>query len=91
MSPVNTTPADTDPEVDRLYRSLLMRRSGVERMRMGAAMFDAARTMMEAGVRASAPALCGKELQLAVFARVYARDLDEKIVATVAARVRGAR
>lgn len=86
MKSTDSTPMDTTPEIDSLYRSLLMRRSGAERLRMGAEMFETARALVTARVRADAPALSDAELRLAVFARVYAGDLDERTISAVAAR-----
>lgn len=80
--------SDTAPDVDRLYRALLMRRSGAERLRMGAGMFDAARALVAARVRVDAGDLSDAELRAAVFARVYAVDLDEHTLSAVADRVR---
>ena len=37
---------DTSPEIERMVRELMRRRSGAERMRMAAQMFDAARSMV---------------------------------------------
>lgn len=80
--------SDTTPEVDHLYRSLLMSRSGIECLRMGAAMFDAARALIAASVRVEAGDVSEAELRAAVFARVYAVDLDEQTLSAVAYRVR---
>jgi hypothetical protein len=88
MNPVNSTPADTTPEIDRLYRSLLMQRSGEERMRMGAAMFDAAKALVTARVRTETRNLNKGELRAAVFTRTYAVDLDDQTRARVSERIR---
>ena len=45
--------ADTPQEVQKLYRDRLMPQSGEERMRMGSAMFDAAREMVLASISTS--------------------------------------
>lgn len=88
MSSTEPMSADTTPEVDRLYRSLLMSRSGAERLRMGAGMFDAARALVAARVRADRGEMSESELRAAVFVRVYANDLDEGLRSAVVARVR---
>ena len=42
---------DTLPEIEKVYRELLMARSGKERFRMGLEMFEVARAMMLAGLK----------------------------------------
>ena len=37
---------DTSPEIERIVRELMMSRSGADRMRMAAGMFDAARAIV---------------------------------------------
>ena len=37
---------DTSPEVERQFRTLLLAKSGAERLRMASGMFDSARRMM---------------------------------------------
>lgn len=88
MSLHDDAPTDTSPEVDRLYRSQLMRRSGADRLHMGAAMFDATRAMVEAHVRARATSQSESDVRLSVFARIYATDLDEHTRAEVVERIR---
>jgi hypothetical protein len=39
---------DTSPEIERMIRELMSQRSGAERMRMAAQMFDAARSLVMA-------------------------------------------
>lgn len=66
--------SDTTPEVARLYRSLLMQRSGEERFMMGVRMFGAARTMVLASL---GPDLSGGELRRRLFRRMYPDFPDE--------------
>ena len=40
---------DTSEKTSEVYRNMLMKRSGEERLIMGGEMFEAARAMMEAG------------------------------------------
>lgn len=47
---------DTSASVSDLYRRMLMSRSGEERLRMGADMFEAARALVRAGLRDAAAA-----------------------------------
>jgi hypothetical protein len=64
MQPVT----DTSPEIAERVRSRLMALSGVERVRMGSASFDAARTM----VLASLPAdMTDADRKRRLFERIY--------------------
>jgi hypothetical protein len=59
---------DTPPEVAEIVSSMLMIRSGSERMIMGAQMFDAARRMALASLP---PDLPPAELKRRLFERIY--------------------
>jgi hypothetical protein len=64
---------DTTPEVEKLYRELLMSRSGSERFLMGIQMFDVARTM----VLASFPrGLSDIETKRRLCERFYGDEVD---------------
>ena len=65
---------DTPDHVKALYASLLMRRSGIERLKMGFEMFDTARAM----ARASFPPTVreGGDIRVHLFRRTYAADFD---------------
>ena len=76
---------DTPPEVQKLYRSMLMARSGAERMRMGSAMFDAARAMVMASFPKSLTELEKKKLLLH---RLYSQDFTPETLARIAERLR---
>ena len=63
---------DTSPEITELVRARLMAKSGAERFRMGAEMFEAARRM----VLASFPAgLSESERKRCLFERIYGEEL----------------
>jgi hypothetical protein len=65
---------DTPPEVERLYREMLMQRSNEERFIMGVRMCDAARAI----VMASLPKdLSESEIRVQLFLRYYCTDFDE--------------
>ena len=76
---------DTPPEVQKLYREMLMARSGEERMRMGSAMFDAARDMVLASIPASLTPLERKRILLK---RLYGHELTPETLARVSAALR---
>lgn len=76
---------DTPPHVERRYREMLMRRSGVERLRMGAAMFEAAKRLVRASLGDPEGRDNSPEMRAKLFLRIYGRDFDaasrERIVA----------
>ncbi len=59
---------DTPPEVEALYRKMLLAKSGAERMAMGAGMFDVARRMM---IASFPPGLSQEEFRRMLFERTY--------------------
>jgi hypothetical protein len=63
---------DTPPEIERLVREKIMARSGAERVRMGAEMFEAARRIILASFP---PGLSEDEVRRRLFERVYAEEL----------------
>jgi hypothetical protein len=65
---------DTPEAVQNFYRTLLMRRSGSERLQMGCAMFDTARAFARANLRASSHG--DAELRVSLFVRTYGGDFD---------------
>ena len=79
-------PSDTSPEVERRYRELLLSRSGVERMRLGADMFQAARELALAGLRADG--VPEQELLPRLFLRFHGHELPPEVCAAVVARLR---
>lgn len=59
---------DTSPEIAELVRQKLMSRSGSERFVMGARMFDAARSVVQASLPLG---LSSEELKRQLFQRIY--------------------
>ena len=76
---------DTPLEVERLYRELLMQRSGQERMMMASRMFDAARAMVLASLP---PDLTEAERRVALFLRIYGDDFDPETRERICNRLR---
>ena len=64
---------DTPPEVDELYRRLLLRRSPEDRLRMACRMFSSACALVRAGM----PAASGAQLRRQLFLRLYSEDLPD--------------
>jgi len=78
---------DTTPEMERLYHSLLLARSGEERMNMGLRMFDTARALVRASLGDANGTNRSPEMRVALFLRTYGQDFDdaarERIVAAL--------
>jgi hypothetical protein len=64
---------DTLPEIERTFRELMMRRSGVERMEMAARMFEAARTIVISSLPSGLPDL---EVKVRLCERFYRTEVD---------------
>lgn len=82
---------DTPPHVATRYRQMLMQRSGEERLLMGGRMFDAARTLMRAGLGDPDGADRSTEMQVKLFLRTYGQDFDPQTRDRIAARLRSGR
>ncbi len=65
---------DTPDDIQYLYRTLLMNRSGVERLVMGCAMFDASRALAKASLQAHCQTAA--DLRVGLFVRTYTGDFD---------------
>lgn len=76
---------DTSPEMEKRYHDMLMRRSGEERLKMGCAMYDAAKEIVRSSILNENPGLTEQELKEKIFLRFYGLDFSEsrkrKIVA----------
>lgn len=76
---------DTSPEIEKIYFDMMMKRSGEERMRMAAGMFEAARQM----ALASFPEGLSKfEIQKRLFERFYSNDFSEEEKQKIYARMK---
>ncbi len=67
---------DTSPEVEARYRTMLMQRSGEERLTMGCSMYATARALVEASIRERDPHVSPQSLRRAVFLRFYGHEFD---------------
>lgn len=83
---MNDTPAD----VAAAFTALLMQRSAGERAIMAFEMFDLARRLMTAEIRARHPGISDSELRVQVFERTYGNDFDAADRARIATRIREA-
>ena len=67
---------DTPPDVERTYREMIMNRTPSERVAMASRMFDAAKAVAVAGIRAEHGDLSDAELQKQVFLRLFGKDFS---------------
>jgi hypothetical protein len=67
---------DTSRVVDRVYRRLLLQRSGEDRLRMGCSMHATARALVVASVMSRRPEASAAVLRQAIFDRFYGADFD---------------
>lgn len=81
---------DTPPEVRAAFTALLMQRSAGERAMMAFDMFDMARALMTADIRAHHPDITESELRVQIFERTYGRDFADVDRARIMRRIRGA-
>ena len=67
---------DTPTVVADLYRTLLMKRSGSDRLIMGCGMFDTSRALIRTrvGIQTST------DMKIYLFKRTYGRDFDKETV-----------
>lgn len=65
---------DTTPEAAQLVRELCARKTGIERLRMGASMFETARALVLASLP---PGLPERELRRRLCARFYGELAEE--------------
>ena len=79
---------DTPPDVEARLRDLFMQRSGSDRVRMVSEMFDLARALVVAGIKAESPDVTPQELRIKIFERMYGDDFDADARARIIARLR---
>lgn len=72
-------PSDTLPRAEALVRTLLMQRSGEERLMMAADMFSAARTLMEASLREEGLQPGTAEWKLRLLDRTYGDEISPAV------------
>jgi hypothetical protein len=68
---------DTSPEMEKRYHDILMRRSGMERLQMGASMYDAVKEIVRNSILNENPELSGRELKEKIFLRFYGLDFSD--------------
>jgi hypothetical protein len=68
--------------------ALLVQRSGSDRVRMACEMFDLARTLAMAGIRAAEPSIGHHDMRVRLFERLYGDDFSEEERARIVATLR---
>ncbi len=82
--------SDTTPEAAAALAALLRGRSGSDRVRMMSDMFEMARALVVASVKAEHPDIDEAGLRVSVFARFYATDFTPSEFADMSRRLREA-
>ena len=79
---------DTSIEMEQRFRSMILARSGEDRLKMGCSMHETAQALVIASLKEKFPNLTREDLRWALFLRFYGGDFDkntsEKILATLA-------
>jgi hypothetical protein len=72
---------DTQPDVDAKFAALFRQRSGSDRVRMACEMFDLARALLVADIKAQHPGIADAALRVKIFERMYGGDFtpDERV------------
>ena len=81
---------DTTPEVDARYRDMLMQRCGEERLKMGCAMRETARALVEASIREQDPQAAPEAVRKGLFLRFYGHEFDADSRAKILAAIESA-
>lgn len=79
---------DTPPDVDAAFTALFGARSGSDRVKMACEMFDAAKALIAANIRALQPDITRTELRVKMFERLYLGDFDAGAHARIVAALR---
>ena len=67
---------DTTPEMEDRFQNMLMQRSGEERLKMGCAMRETARALIEASIREQDPQATPEAVRRRLFLRFYGHEFD---------------
>lgn len=75
---------DTDPKIQMRLNSMMMKKTGVERLKMGLSMFDMAKKLVIASIIASGN---GGDIRRQLLLRFYQTDLDTKTIGRLSERI----
>lgn len=70
--------SDTHPQIEHLYRQMLLSKSGEERLLMGDSMYATARKLALASLKVENPDATLAELKCALFLRFYGYEFSEE-------------
>lgn len=76
---------DTSPQMEKIYGSMLMSRSGGDRLKMASDMFDTARALARANLATQFDSK--KEISINLFKRIYEGDFDQATMDRILARL----
>jgi len=79
---------DTTPDAAAQFAWMLQERSGSDRVRMVSDMFEAARALVIASIKARQPTIDEADLRVQVFRRFYANDFAPEDLATLGDRLK---
>jgi uncharacterized protein UPF0158 len=79
--------SDTSPEIEEKYRTMLMARSGEERLKIGGSMYTTARALVTASILEQDPAASPAALRQALFLRFYGHEFDAVTRGRILARL----
>jgi len=82
---------DTPPEMEVRYRDMLLQLSGEERLKMGCAMRETARTLIEASIREQDPQATPEAVRKGLFLRFYGHEFDVESRAKILAAIESTR
>lgn len=68
---------DTHASIERRFRRMMMRRTPLDRLKMGCSMFDSAKRIVRSSVLHQNPRLSAGEIKRAVFLRFYGQDFGQ--------------
>jgi len=77
---------DTDKKIKEIQRDMLMRFSGIERLKMGSSMFTSARRLMLARLKTEITDPI--ELQVQLFEQTYQNDFSKEQLAKISNSIR---
>jgi len=80
---------DTPKKVQDLFRTLLMQRSGEERLKMGCDMFSTSRSIIRSSLEGKG--LSETEIAVQIFLRTYRSDFSPEQLARITAWLRASR
>jgi hypothetical protein len=81
---------DTSPEMESRYRTMIMQRSGEERLKMGCAMRETARALVEASIREQDPQATPDAVRKSLFLRFYGHEFSAESRAKILAAIESA-